>query len=66
MALSVWGGATWWNAEAASYSLDVYRPLKVDPVLSGNVLDLKVEALSIRTANGEAARTTTFCPTTVT
>jgi len=45
MSLLLWGGATWWNAEAASYSLDVYRPLRVDPVLSGNVLDLKVEAL---------------------
>jgi TRAP-type C4-dicarboxylate transport system permease small subunit len=45
MALLLWGGATWWNAEAASYSLDVYQPLRVDPVLSGKVLDLKVEAL---------------------
>jgi hypothetical protein len=44
MSLLVWGGATWWNAEAASYSLDVYRPLNVDPVLSGNVLDLNVRA----------------------
>ena len=44
MSLLVWGGATWWNAEAASYSLDVYRPLRVDPVLSGNVLDLNVRA----------------------
>jgi hypothetical protein len=44
MALVVWGGAAWWNAEAASYSLDVYRPLEVDPALSGNVLDLNVRA----------------------
>jgi TRAP-type C4-dicarboxylate transport system permease small subunit len=44
MGLLLWGGATWWNAEAASYSLDLYRPLRVDPVLSGNVLDLEVEA----------------------
>ena len=44
MALLIWGGAKWWNAEAASYSLDVYHPLKVEPVLSGNVLDLKVQA----------------------
>jgi hypothetical protein len=44
MSLLVWGGATWWNAEAAGYSLDVYRPLQVDPVLSGNVLDLNVLA----------------------
>jgi hypothetical protein len=44
MSLLVWGGAKWWNVEAASYSLDVYRPLEVDPVLSGNVLDLNVHA----------------------
>lgn len=44
MGLVIWGGARWWNVEAASYSLDVYRPLKVDPVLSGNVLDLHVHA----------------------
>jgi hypothetical protein len=43
MSLIVWGGAAWWNAEAASYSQDVYRPLKVEPVLSGNVLDLNVQ-----------------------
>jgi hypothetical protein len=43
MILIVWGGAAWWNAEAASYSQDVYRPLKVEPTLSGNVLDLNVE-----------------------
>ncbi len=44
MSLLVWGGATWWNAEAANYSLDVYQPLRVYPVLSGNVLDLNVRA----------------------
>jgi TRAP-type C4-dicarboxylate transport system permease small subunit len=42
MALLIWGGAKWWNVEAASYSLDVYHPLKVNPVLAGNVLDLNV------------------------
>ena len=45
MGLVVWGGAAWWNAEAASYSQDVFRPLEVDPSLSGNVLDLNVRAL---------------------
>jgi hypothetical protein len=44
MSLLIWGGARWWNVEAASYSLDVYRPLKVEPVLSGNLLDLNVYA----------------------
>jgi hypothetical protein len=42
MALLVWGGASWWNAEAASYSMDVYRPLTVEPVLKGDVLDLNI------------------------
>ncbi len=44
MSLLIWGGAKWWNVEAASYSMDVYQPLRVDPVLSGNVLDLNVRA----------------------
>jgi hypothetical protein len=46
MALLLWGGASWWNVEAAGYSLDVYHPLNVDPVLSGNQLDLNVRAFS--------------------
>jgi hypothetical protein len=44
MALLVWGGAKWWNVEAASYSMAVYQPLRVDAALSGNVLDLNVLA----------------------
>ncbi len=44
MALLIWGGAAWWNVEAASYSLDVYHPLTVNPVLKGNLLDLNVLA----------------------
>jgi hypothetical protein len=44
MGLLIWGGATWWNVEAASYSLDVYHPLTVNPVLKGNQLDLNVLA----------------------
>ncbi len=42
MGVLIWGGAKWWNVEAASYAEDVYRPLSVQPTLSGNVLDLKV------------------------
>jgi hypothetical protein len=42
MSLLVWGGAKWWNVEAASYSMEVYRPLSMTPVLSGNRLDLQV------------------------
>ena len=44
MAIVVWLGGVWWSAEAASYSTDVYRPLKVTPSLSGNLLTLKVDA----------------------
>jgi hypothetical protein len=44
MALLIWGGAAWWNVEATSYSQDVYQPLKVNPTLTGNVLDLNVQA----------------------
>jgi hypothetical protein len=46
MAFLLWSGARWWNVEAAGYSLDVYHPLAVDPVLSGNQLDLHVHAHS--------------------
>jgi hypothetical protein len=44
MALLIWGGATWWNVEAASYALDVYHPMSVTPSLSGNLLDLNVQS----------------------
>ena len=44
MSLAIWLGAKWWNVEAAGYSMDVYRPMKVNPVLSGNQLDLNVHA----------------------
>lgn len=44
MGVLVWLGGVWWNAEAASYATDVYRPLKVTPALAGNVLTLEVQA----------------------
>ncbi|WP_433983576.1 hypothetical protein RBB78_21365 [Tunturiibacter empetritectus] len=44
MALLIWGGATWWNVEAAAYSLNVYHPMSVQPALSRNLLDLNVLA----------------------
>ncbi|MBB5337744.1 hypothetical protein [Tunturiibacter gelidoferens] len=44
MALLIWGGAAWWNVEAASYALDVYHPMAVTPALSGNTLDLNVQS----------------------
>ena len=42
MGLAVYGGAKWWNVEAAGYATDIYRPLSLGPVLSGNTLDLNV------------------------
>jgi hypothetical protein len=44
MSLLIWGGGVWWNADAASYSMEVFRPLEVTPVLVGNLLDLNVSA----------------------
>ncbi len=44
MGIIVWLGGVWWNAEAAGYATDVYRPLKVTASLSGNVLTLDVQA----------------------
>jgi hypothetical protein len=48
MGLMVWGGAKWWNVEAASYSADIYQPLGMKPVLSGNQLDLKISVYQPR------------------
>ncbi len=44
MAFAVWGGAKWWNVEAASYSRDIYHPLVMTPVLTGNQLQLQITA----------------------
>jgi hypothetical protein len=36
-------GNRWWKSEAAGYSLNVYKPLQMTPVLEpGNVLDLRL------------------------
>ncbi|HEV2273544.1 MAG TPA: hypothetical protein VGR96_05225 [Acidobacteriaceae bacterium] len=41
--LAVWLGGRWWNAEAAGYANNVYKPLAMQAVLTpGNVLDLKL------------------------
>ena len=45
MVLAVWGGAKWWNVEAASYAEGIYRPPAVSAMLSGNLLDLRVKEL---------------------
>ena len=43
MALLVYGGATWWNVQAASFSTNIYRPLQTHALLTGNHLDLTVQ-----------------------
>jgi len=44
MTVMVFFGAKWWNVEAASYSEDIYKPLKVRPTLSGDQLDLNIDS----------------------
>ncbi len=44
MSLLIFGGARWWNVEAAGYSRGIYRPLKVEASLSGTQLDLNVHS----------------------
>jgi hypothetical protein len=46
MALVLWSGIKWWNIDAAIYAADVYHPLGVQPVLTGNVLDMKVASFN--------------------
>ena len=45
MALCVYGGAKWWNVEAAAYDQNIFRPLRMTPLLTGNRLDLRIASL---------------------
>lgn len=45
MGLMVWGGAKWWDVEAADYAGHVWKPLTSTAQMTGNVLDLKVQAI---------------------
>ena len=45
MGLMVWGGAKWWNVEAATYAGNVYQPMKTVASLNGDVLDLTVQGV---------------------
>ena len=56
MALVVYGGAKWWNVEAASYADDVYRPMTMQPQLSGNQLDLEVKPFVLGTGRDRRTR----------
>ena len=42
MGVLVWGGAKWWQVDAADYAAGVFRPLTMEPVLEGNQLQLNV------------------------
>jgi len=42
MSFLVWCGMRWWNVEATAFAQDIYKPLLVQPVLQGDVLDLHV------------------------
>ncbi len=43
MAILVYGGAKWWNVEAAVYAESIYHPLNTRATLSGNLLDLQLQ-----------------------
>lgn len=43
MGILVYGGAKWWNVEAASYARNIYRPMEITPKLTGNLLDVNVK-----------------------
>jgi hypothetical protein len=45
MGLMVWGGARWWNVEAASYSENIFAPAPTTATLNGNQLDFQVVAV---------------------
>ncbi len=43
LALAVWGGDHWWNVEAADYGADIYQPLALHPLLTGDTLTLHID-----------------------
>jgi len=55
MAVMVYFGAKWWNVEAASYSEDIYRPLKVQAQLVGDQLDLNIASYQGRSKSRDRA-----------
>ncbi len=56
MGLFVWGGAKWWNVEAASYARGIYRPPQVEATLKGDRLNLEIDSFSTdERADGSSA-----------
>lgn len=43
LALGLWGGASWWRAEAAQYDRSLYRPLSLSTAVSGDTLQLTLQ-----------------------
>jgi hypothetical protein len=39
---ALWGGYRWWNSEADDYDKIIYKPLRMVPMLQGNLLKLKI------------------------
>jgi hypothetical protein len=56
MTLMVYGGAKWWNVEAASYADDVYRPMTMQAQLNGDQLDLNVQPFVTGTGRDRRTR----------
>lgn len=42
IAFAIYGSNNWWNAEAADYAADVFRPAEMHAALNGNQLSLKI------------------------
>jgi hypothetical protein len=55
--LMVYAGDKWWNVEAAGYAADIYHPLSLRPVLSGNTLDLNIGTYDGESVSKWKART---------
>jgi hypothetical protein len=51
----LWRADLWWNVEAAAASMKLYRPLTMQPVLHGDLLQLKV-GVPVNGAPGQSNR----------
>ncbi len=43
VALALWGGKSWWDSEAATYSRNIFKPLGMSTSIQGNTLTLRLE-----------------------
>jgi hypothetical protein len=56
MTVAVFGGAKWWNAEAATYAGNIYAPPVTSATLAGNQLDILVQ--KFKTPKDQPSRST--------